>query len=93
LLAADGEALAAATLVERLGRQDRLGEIELPTLIYCGDRDPIHEGARQAAEAMPKATFASLAGLNHIDAWVDSELVLRHTRPFLREATHQLKTV
>jgi pimeloyl-ACP methyl ester carboxylesterase len=93
LLTADGEALAAATLVERSGMEDRLGGIEIPTLIYCGDQDPAHEGARQAAEAMPNATFASLGGLNHIDGWVDSELVLRHARPFLREPTHQIKTV
>jgi pimeloyl-ACP methyl ester carboxylesterase len=93
LLSADGEALAAATLVERSSMEDRLGEIEIPTLIYCGDQDPAYEGARQAAEAMPKATLVSLGGLNHIDAWVDSELVLRHARPFLREPTHQLKTV
>jgi pimeloyl-ACP methyl ester carboxylesterase len=93
LLAADGEALAAAALVERPSMEDRLGGIELPTLIYCGDQDPAYEGARQAAEAMPNAIFASLAGLNHIDAWVDSELVLQHARPFLREATQPLKTV
>jgi pimeloyl-ACP methyl ester carboxylesterase len=93
LLTADGEALAAATLVERASMDGRLGGIQIPTLIYCGDHDPAHEGARQAAEAMPKATFASLGGLNHIEAWVDSELVLRHAKPFLREPKYQLENL
>jgi pimeloyl-ACP methyl ester carboxylesterase len=60
----------------------------LETLILGGTRP-----SQSAAEAMPNATFASLGGLNHIDAWVDSDLVLRHALAFLRETTRQLKTV
>ena len=87
-LAADAEALAAATLVERPGLEASLGTIELPTLIYCGDQDTPYEGARQAAEAIPNSTFVSLAGLNHIDAYLASELVLRHVRAFLASAVN-----
>ena len=83
LATADAEALAAATLVERPSLEDYLGTIQLPTLIYCGDQDPPYESARQAADAMKNATFLSLTGLNHIDAFLESELVLRHARAFL----------
>jgi pimeloyl-ACP methyl ester carboxylesterase len=82
-LANDTDALAAATLVERPSLEAHLGAIELPTLVYCGDRDAPYEGARHAAAAMPNATFASLAGLNHVDAFLASDVVLPHARAFL----------
>ena len=83
LATADAEALAAATLLERPSLEAYLGTIQLPTLIYCGDQDPPYESARQAADAMKNATFVSLTGLNHIDAFLESDLVVRHARDFL----------
>jgi pimeloyl-ACP methyl ester carboxylesterase len=81
----DAEALAAATLVERPSLEPYLGAVNLPALIYCGDKDSPqgYDSARQAADAMPNATFVSLAGLNHVDAFVESELVLPHVKAFL----------
>ena len=55
----------------------------LPTLIYCGDKDPGHDSAREAADAMPNATFVSLAGLNHTGALLENELMLPHARALM----------
>jgi len=79
----DPEAMAAATLIERANLEAYVGTIELPTLMYCGDRDPIHEGAQKAANAIGSATFVSLPGLNHIDGILDKDAILPHVRAFL----------
>jgi len=62
-----------------------LADINLPTLIYLGDKDNPqgYDSARQAADVMPNATFVSLAGLNHLDGFLESELVLPHAKAFL----------
>jgi pimeloyl-ACP methyl ester carboxylesterase len=85
LATGDAEALAAATLVERPSREADLPTVNLPTLIYCGDNDSPrgYESARRAADVMPNATFVSLAGLNHLDGFLESELVLPHAKAFL----------
>jgi pimeloyl-ACP methyl ester carboxylesterase len=85
LATADPEALAAATLVERPGLEPHLRAINLPTLMYRGDKDNPQgdESARQAADTMPNATLVWLPGLNHVDGIVRSDLVLPHARAFL----------
>jgi pimeloyl-ACP methyl ester carboxylesterase len=84
LATGDAEALAAASLAERPSREADLPTINVPTLIYCGDKDHrLHDSARQAADAMPNATFVSLDGLNHLDGFLESELVLPHVKAFL----------
>jgi pimeloyl-ACP methyl ester carboxylesterase len=82
-LTSDPEALAAAALADRPSLEAHLAAVHLPTLIYCGDRDPAHEGARRAAEAMPTATFVSLPGRDHNGVVVASDLVVPHVRSFL----------
>ena len=62
LTTADADALAAATLVERPSLEAHLGAINLPTLVYCGDKDGPHDGARQAADAMPKCDICLAIG-------------------------------
>jgi pimeloyl-ACP methyl ester carboxylesterase len=79
----DAEALRASTLNERPSLETSLGAIQLPVLIYCGDRDAPYEAARKAAEAMPNATFVSVPGLGHVEVIVNSDLVLPHVRGFL----------
>jgi pimeloyl-ACP methyl ester carboxylesterase len=83
MLTQDPEALAAAALVGLPSVQAYLGAIDLPALLYCGDKDAPHDAARHAADVMPGATFVSLAGLNHVDAYIESELVLPHASAFL----------
>lgn len=78
----DQEALVAAT-VEAPSLEAYLTGIRVPALIYSGDRDAGHEDARRAADAMPEATFVSLAGLDHMTAIISSGVIVPKARAFL----------
>ena len=89
LLTNDPAALIACTQ-QRLvtgGFHDVVRTIAVPTLLYAGSADPIHDAARQSASEIPGAQFVSLAGLNHPAALCRSDLVLPHVEPFLAKAT------
>ncbi|WP_285020742.1 alpha/beta fold hydrolase [Novosphingobium sp. fls2-241-R2A-195] len=64
------EPQAFARRMAALDRHDitgRLGEITAPTLVICGDSDPIIrvDEARELAAAIPGGSFALLAGSRH----------------------------
>ena len=56
-----------AAAIDDFNVTGRLGEIAAPTLVLCGDHDPIaHVGeARELAAAIPGARFELLAGSRH----------------------------
>lgn len=81
-LANDPQALVAAT-VDEPSLERQLGAIDLPALIYCGDRDVAHDAAAQAAQAMLRATFISLPGLDHGATFGSVRTALVHVLPFL----------
>jgi len=60
-----------------------LAGISKPCLIYCGELDPFHPGAKSAAEHIPGSTFLSLPGMNHISALAQRDLVLPRIIEFL----------
>ena len=60
-----------------------LSKISVPCLVYCGDADPFHSGARESVAAMPQAQFHSLLGLGHSPALLESGRALPHVRQFL----------
>jgi pimeloyl-ACP methyl ester carboxylesterase len=62
-----------------------LANISLPCLVYCGDLDPSHNGAKECVSHMPKASFVSLPGLHHGTAFAQSELVIPNIKEFLAE--------
>jgi pimeloyl-ACP methyl ester carboxylesterase len=64
---------------------DIIGKIAVPTLMYAGDADPIHEPARQTASQIPGARFISLPGLGHIAGVAQADLILPQVREFLEE--------
>jgi 3-oxoadipate enol-lactonase len=66
---------------------DVVGTIAVPTLIYAGSADPIHDAARQSASEIAGAQFVSLPDLNHPAALCRSDLVLPQVEPFLAKAT------
>ena len=68
------------------GFTDVLPTIAVPTLLYGGSADPMHEPARQAASEIRGAQFVSLPGLSHIEALWRSDLVLPHVELFLAKA-------
>lgn len=86
LLANDTAALIACLQGLRLntkGFSDVVRTIAVPTLMYAGSADPIHNPARQTASEIPGAQFVSLPGLIHPAALCRSDLVLPHVEPFL----------
>ena len=90
LLANDTDALIACLQGLRLnteGFADAVGRIAVPTLIYAGSADPIHDPARRTASEIPGAHFVSLPGLTHPAALCRSDIVLPVVEPFLAKAT------
>lgn len=82
----DAEALAAA-IVGTPNLEADLSSMNLPALVYCGDQDPPHAGAKRATELMPNATFVSLPGLTHLPAFFGADVVLPHVQAFLQGVT------
>jgi len=87
----DGEALAAcvATMIaESDGSQVAdLPAIETPVMLLVGTEEPFAEQARAAANLLPRGTFVPLEGLDHVQTFFRSDLVLPHVRKFLARAT------
>jgi pimeloyl-ACP methyl ester carboxylesterase len=83
----DPRALVAVNRAHRQEVSPRADEVlprmTLPCLVFVGDADPRLTAAEECASLMPGATFLSLPGLNHLDAYVRSELVVSPIRDFL----------
>jgi pimeloyl-ACP methyl ester carboxylesterase len=65
---------------------DVVGKIAVPTLVYAGNADPVHDAARQGASEIRGGQFVSLPSLDHPAANLRSDLVLPHVEPFLAKA-------
>lgn len=82
--------LALAALFEYTDLHDSgvsdeaLARMELPALLMAGTRDePRFSEAREAAEAMPNATFVALEGRTHGQTLFPNEEILAAVIPFL----------
>jgi 3-oxoadipate enol-lactonase len=64
----EGIAAALRGMAERPDVTSRLGEIDVPALLVCGQHDGISppDEMRQIAAKMPKATFQEIAGAGHM---------------------------
>lgn len=60
-----------------------LPRIDVPCLLFSGDRDPAHPAARACVTAIPDATFAALSGLDHGATIACSDRVIPVLRSFL----------
>jgi pimeloyl-ACP methyl ester carboxylesterase len=58
-------------------------KIAVPTLLYSGTADPIHDPAQQTASRIPGAEFVSLPDLLHIAAFCRPDLILPQVQGFL----------
>jgi pimeloyl-ACP methyl ester carboxylesterase len=86
LLAEDAEVLIPllTTSIDWQPLNDHdLASISLPCLVYCGDLDPFHTGAKESVNHMPQARFVSLPGLDHLTTASRSDLALPHIKKFL----------
>lgn len=68
---------------------DMLSSVTVPCLLYAGDRDPFHDGAKEAAKHIQHASFVSIPGLAHMEVFPHSELILPHAKSFLLTATRR----
>jgi len=83
LLLADLKAYLALAQ-DRSGLEDVLPAMQMPCCLYAGEMDPIYPEVEACSRHIPQATFFSLPGLNHCDAYARSDLVLPHVTAFLR---------
>jgi pimeloyl-ACP methyl ester carboxylesterase len=85
-LANDGASLAACVanmIAESDGSQAAdLPLIETPTMLLVGTDEPFVDQARQTASLLPHGAFVPLPGLNHVQTFLRSDLVLPQVRDF-----------
>ncbi len=67
------------------GYDNLIPRMAMPCLVYDGDKDAFHDGARQLADMLPNAEFASIPGENHGGTFARSDLALPLARDFLRK--------
>jgi pimeloyl-ACP methyl ester carboxylesterase len=85
----DTEASAAFLTGSQMGRrlEDVLHTMTVPCLVYLGEGDDKDSSAKKWVGAMPNSTFVSFPGLDHIAAFLRSDLVLPHITKFLAKTT------
>jgi pimeloyl-ACP methyl ester carboxylesterase len=85
----DGAALAAcvaAMIAESDGSQVAdLPQIETPVMLLVGTEEPFADQAREAAELLPRGAYVPLQGLDHVQTFFRSDLVVPHVREFLAQ--------
>jgi pimeloyl-ACP methyl ester carboxylesterase len=60
-----------------------LPTMTMPCLLYAGELDANYPGVKECLKHIPNVTFFSLPGLSHLEAFVQSNLVLPHITKFL----------
>jgi pimeloyl-ACP methyl ester carboxylesterase len=83
LLGNDVQALLASVTHDRPNIAAMLPTATVPCLLICGDQDPLYTLMEQCAAQLPEAEFAGMAGLNHMQAIVRSDVLLPHVTRFL----------
>ena len=86
VLANDMEALRAlwTTRMEETPRlEDVLPTMTLPCLLIAGTKDWSYTEIEECSKQIPQVIFVSLPGLNHLEGFLHSELVLPHVTQFL----------
>ena len=86
-LAADPAAIAAsyAAMLAWRGVMQELIDVQVPTLVLAGDRDPGLGDLRATATQIPGARLAVLPGCGHLETFTRCELALPIVLPFLTE--------
>jgi pimeloyl-ACP methyl ester carboxylesterase len=90
LVKSDVEALIACRTkgLQSPGYVEILPTMTMPCLLFAGEADPICVDNRECIRSMPSATFFSVPGLGHADAFFRSDLVLPHVTQFLTTVNH-----
>ena len=89
-LANDGTALAACVasmIAESDGSQVAdLAHIATPVMLLVGTEEPFVDKARETARLLPHGAFVALEGLDHVETFFRSDVVLPQVRAFLDSA-------
>jgi pimeloyl-ACP methyl ester carboxylesterase len=83
---ADLDALMGVVAQDPGNFEALLLNITAPCCLYVGEADPFFPEAKRASGLIPDARFFSLLGLNHLEGFVRSDLVLPHVTTFLRRS-------
>ena len=90
MLATEPAVIAAAlqAMAERPDATKLLGQIDVPTLLICGQQDEITTASEMAsmAERMPNAHLEVIPDAGHMAPLEQPELVNKAIRKFLRES-------
>jgi pimeloyl-ACP methyl ester carboxylesterase len=60
-----------------------LPEIKIPVMLLVGTEEPFADQAREAAGLLPNGAYIPLQGLDHVQTFFRSDLVLPHVRELL----------
>jgi len=82
-------ALVTAWIEHPTDGMAHLPALQMPALVFCGDRDPYEDAARQSASAMPRARFVSLPGHTHDTALLQCPEAVEKVKAFLDEIEAQ----
>ena len=67
--------------------REQLESFDKPTFIYVGEADPRLESPREMAAQLPNARLVTLPGINHVEGFSRSDLILPHLISFLVEVS------
>jgi pimeloyl-ACP methyl ester carboxylesterase len=82
----DLQALRAAYLRDRLDISAVMPTMTVPCLLFAGESDPLHPAVRRCANELPRATYFSVSGSNHVQAALHLKRVPPHLIRFLADA-------
>ena len=57
--------LTVEAILEWRGAEDRLAAMRMPSLVFCGDADPLFGDAQRSAAKIPEGRFLPLTRTNH----------------------------
>ncbi len=83
LMANDFKALVAILKSPWPDLEGDLPVMTMPFLLFAGESAPDFPAMQEAGRLLPDATFFSLPGLDHFQAYFRSDLVLPHVKEFL----------
>jgi hypothetical protein len=63
-----------------------LPEIETPVMLLVGTEEPFANNVRVAGGPLPNGVYVPLQGLDHVQTFFRSDLILPHVREFLARA-------
>jgi pimeloyl-ACP methyl ester carboxylesterase len=70
---------------ETLGMPDVLRDVRVPCLLLVGTDDEAYPYAEEASRTLDSVEFVPLPGLDHVESFYRTDVVLPHVRRFLAE--------